>query len=181
MIGWRAAVVVATVATSVVAPPAASLAVKAIPIDGRVATYVTAGQNWTPEVREYLKTGNLLTFSYEIELSRPVFLWPDSVMGRARVDAAAKLDVLTSAYQVTRQRDGNIVKVERRNLENEVREWLTVVDSVTIEPESPLRLNNDYYVSVRLIITPRRSVSIFSLLPGGSEDASGRFNFTYIR
>jgi Domain of unknown function (DUF4390) len=183
MIGWRAAVVVAAVATSVGAPDlATTLEVNVIQAEGRVLTSVTAAANWTPEVRELLKTGAWpVTFTYEIELKRPSTLLWDSVVARTTWVATAKLDTLSNSYQATRQRDGNIVKVERKSQESEIREWLTIVEKVQLEPESPLRQNNEYYVKVRLYITPKKNVSILAILPGGSEDASGRYNFTYIR
>ena len=46
------------------------------------------------------------------------------------------------------------------------------------EPSEPLEANADYYVRVRLRMSPRRT---FSIWPFGRDDGSGRKDFTFIR
>ena len=183
MIHRRPVALVACVlsAVAVLAAAAADLKVSAKTSDGRVLASFTAGEHWTPTVREQLQTGNAVTFDYQAELRRPSTLWFDDVLARTSVTLAAKLDTLIGGFKVTRQRDGKIVRVESVQQENDVRDWLTVVDQIQFDPQSPLKVNSEYYVYVRLIITPRRDVSLWSVLPGGGHDASGRGDFTYIR
>jgi hypothetical protein len=178
----RVAAVVACVA-SAVAVLAAEAGIKVTPtvFEGNVSVRFTATDHWTPDLREQLKTGNAVTFDYTATLRRPATLWPDAVLARTTVTAAAKLDLLIGGYTVSRQRDGKIVRVERVSQEAEVRDWLTVIDQIQFDPDSPLKVNNEYYVLVELVISPRRDVSMWAFLPGGSHDASGRADFTFFR
>ena len=67
-----------------------------------------------------------------------------------------------------------MVKSEKRDQENDVRDWLTIFEPIELVPESPLKANTDYYIQVRLLKYPRRSVSLLAILPGGSSDLTGR-------
>jgi hypothetical protein len=127
MIHRRVAAVVACVASAVavLAAAAADIKVNYIVAEGRVGARFTASDHWTPNLREQLQTGSTVTFDYVAELRRPATLWPDAVLARTSVTAAAKLDTLIGGYTVSRQRDGRIVRVERVSQEAEVRDWLT--------------------------------------------------------
>jgi hypothetical protein len=103
------------------------------------------------------------------------------MLAETNVRAEAKLDTLTGKYQVSRVRDGRVDRVEKRDQENEVRDWLTVFEPIELQLNSPLKANTDYYIQVRLLKNPRRSVSLWSLMPFGSDDGSGRAAFTYLR
>ena len=150
--------------------------------NGNVLASFNASEHWTANLREQLQTGQLVTFDYQAELRRPATLWPDQVLARTSIAAAAKLDTLIGGYTVSRQRDGRMVRKEKVSQETEVRDWLTVVDGIQFEPDSPLKINNEYYVLVQLDITPRRDVSLLAfLVPGGGHDGSGRADFTFIR
>jgi hypothetical protein len=151
------------------------------PADGRVLASFSAADSWTIETRELLQFGQVVAFDYYVELIRPRTLWVDSVLAETNVRAEAKFDTLTGTYQVSRQRDGNMQKSEKRSQENEVRDWLTIFESVELVPTTPLKANTDYYIQVRLLKSPRRSMTLWSLLPFGSEDSSGRAPFTYLR
>ena len=113
MIHRRPVALVACVlsAVAVLAAAAADLKVSAKTSDGRVLASFTAGEHWTPTVREQLQTGNAVTFDYQAELRRPSTLWFDDVLARTSVTLAAKLDTLIGGFKVTRQRDGKIVRV----------------------------------------------------------------------
>jgi hypothetical protein len=183
MTHWRVAAVVACV-VSAVAVLAAAADVKVTPVvtqEGRVLASFTASEHWTASLREQLQTGNLVTFDYVAELRRPATLWPDAVLARTNIAAAAKLDTLIGGYTVSRQRDRQMVRAERVKQESEARDWLTIIDQIQFDPESPLKINAEYYVYVELVITPRRDVSLFAFLPGGGHDGSGRADFTFIR
>ena len=124
------------------------------------------------------RSAQLLTFSYDIELRRPSTIWFDSLAARTSISTSAKFDTLTGGYQVSRLRDGRVIRSERREQESEVRQWMTVVDQVQLEPESPLEPNAEYYIRVRMYMSPRRSVTVW---PFGRNESSGRADFTYIR
>lgn len=177
--------VAATVACvlSAVAVLVAAADVKVTPLvtDGRVVARFTASDHWTAAVRDQLQTGNIVTFDYTAELRRSATLWPDAVLARTSIAAAAKLDTLIGGYTVTRQRNGQMFKFDKVKEETEVRDWLTVIDQIQFDPQSPLKVNTEYYVYVELVITPRRDVSLLAILPGGGHDGSGRAEFTFIR
>lgn len=149
--------------------------------DGRVLTSFNAADSWTTETRQTLNDGQVVTFDYFLEIRRPSMLWFNSTLGDTNVKAEAKLDTLTRKYTVTLHRDGNIVKTETRDQENEVRDWLTVFENVEVAPDEPLKPNTDYYIQVKLLKFPRRDVSLWKLMPGGDSDSSGRAPFTYLR
>ena len=179
---WLATLIVAMVATATLLASAASIKILPLVTEGRVLTSFTAADAWTIETRETLQFGTAITFDYYVELRRPSALWIDSVVAQTNVRADAKLDTLTGKYQVSRQRDGRMIKSEKRDQENDVRDWLTVFEPIELEPESPLKANTDYYIQVRLLKYPRRSVSLLAILPGGSNDLSGRSaTFPYLR
>ena len=183
MIHRRLAAVVACVASAVAVLAAAAADVKVTPHvrDGQVFARFAATEHWSANIKEQLQAGQTVTFDYLAELRRPAFLWPDAVLARTTMTSAAKFDTLIGGYTVTRQRNGNIVKVERVSQESDARDWLTVIDQVPFDPDSPLKVNNEYYIYVRLFITPKRDVSLLAILPGGGHDASGRGDFPFIR
>lgn len=186
MIGRRVLLAIAWIAAATVALSAGE-EVRITPIvsEGRVLVSFVVRDAWTIGTREVLQSGLTLMFEYEVELRRPASLWffglTDPVLARVRVNSSAKLDTLTGGYKVTRMRDGRIVRSERRDQEAAVREWLTTVDQVALDPVMPLEPNAEYYVHVRLTTSPRRSVSLWSLLPFGRDENSGRQTFTYIK
>ena len=177
-----AAVVVAMAATATLLASAPAIKISPLVTEGRVLAAFTAGDAWTIETRETLQFGTAISFDYYVELRRPSALWVDSVVASTNVRADAKFDTLTGKYQVSRQRDGRMIKSDKREQENDVRDWLTVFEPIQLEPESPLKANTEYYIQVRLLKYPRRSVSFMAILPGGSSDLSGRSaTFAYLR
>jgi Domain of unknown function (DUF4390) len=154
--------------------------VKVTPVvasDGRLLVSFAAPAAFTEDARTVIKSGLTLTFTYVVELRRPA-MWFDGTLGQITVAAQAKLDNLTRDYQVSKLRQGQVVKSDKVDQESQVREWLTQFDSVLLEPSTPLVVNGDYYVRVRLRAEPRSS---FSLWPFRGDDATGRADFTFIR
>jgi len=179
----RGAVAFAAVWLTGVALAADTGTVKVTPVvsDGRVLATFAAPGAWTDDARQLVETGLVLTFSYEVELRRPSTLWFDATLAQITVGASVKFDTLTGGYQVSRLRDGRVIKSERRDQQTEVRDWMTSFDQVLLEPVTPLEPNTEYYVRVRLYTSPRRSVSFWSLWPFGRDDGSGRAEFTFLR
>jgi len=154
------------------------------PIDRgtRVLATFTARDAWTLAVREMLQKSLEVTFEFDAELRRPApFLFFDRLLARARVSSSAKFDTLSGDYKVARMRNGRTVTSDRRDKEADVREWLTTIDQVALDPVEPLEPNEDYYVHVSLMIRPRPVVSLWSLLPLGRPDDSGRTDFPFVR
>src|SRR5690349_16230861 len=132
------AVVVAMLATVALGAAAPGVKVNAVVSDGRVLATFAAIDNWTIDTRETLQVGTVVTFDYYVELRRPATLW-DRTLEQINLKAEAKFDTLTGKYTVSRTRNGQIVKSEKRDAENDVRDWLTVYDEpIEFKPESPL-------------------------------------------
>lgn len=184
MIRRRVAALAVVLACAVaVIHAATTIRVRAVTNQGRVLVSFEASGAWTIEAREALASGSVVSFQYAVELRRPSSLWRDTVLARLSLIASAKLDTLTGAYTVSRYRDGRVSPrgVDNRRQEEEVRDWLTNFENIEIEPESELKVNTDYYVQVRLYKAPRATISVWSVLPFGRDDGSGRGEFTYIR
>jgi len=149
---------------------------------GRVLVGLAVRDAWKLGTREVLQSGITLRFEYEIELRRPAPFWFfDPVLARTRVSSWAAADKLMGGYKVTRMRDGRIVRSDRLEEEADMRDWLTTVDQVSLDPVTPLEPNAEYYVHVRLTISPRRNISLWPILPFGREEITGRQTFTYIK
>ncbi len=59
---------------------------------------------WTPDAHELVQSGlELLTFTFDVELRRPVVVWLDSTLVRVRMVSSVKFDTLTGVYQVSKQ------------------------------------------------------------------------------
>jgi hypothetical protein len=145
---------------------------------GRVFATFSAPDAFTDDARKVMRSGLLVTFTFQIELKRPSTVWLDRKLGQTIVAASASFDSLTSQYQVQRWRDGRVLtKAERFDKEADVRAALTAFDQVPIET-GPLEPNEDYYLRVTLHTTPRPTMSFW---PFGGDDGSGRKDFTYIR
>jgi hypothetical protein len=158
------------------------LRITPIASEGRVLVSFAVRDAWTLGMREVLQSGITLRFEYEVELKRPAPFWFfDPVLARAGVSSWAASDKLMGGYKVTRMRNGRTVRSERREQEADVRDGLTTVDQVALDPIEPMELNAEYYVKVRLTTSPRRSLSLWSILPFGRDEITGRQTFTYIK
>ena len=154
--------------------------VKVTPVvasDGRLLISFSSPWTFNEDARTIVKSGLVLRLTYTIELRRPS-LWLDPILAAIAVAADAKFDPLKRTYQVSRFREGQVVSSDKVEQESQVREWLTQFDNVLLEPSSPLVVNDDYYVRVRLRVEPRGS---FSVWPFRGDDASGRAEFTFIK
>lgn len=161
---------------------ARDIRINATPTEGRVLVSFTARDAWTLGVREALKTGTSMMFTFDVELRRPgtIRLF-DSVLARSTVTATARYSTLSGDFQVQRLRQGTIVDSMRVRRETDVRDWLTTIDQVSLDPVTPLEPNGQYAVHVDLTISPRLEFSMWSLWPFARSDQAGRHLFTYIR
>ena len=159
---------------------AAAADVKVTPVvtpDGKVVASFNVASAFTAETRDVLKSGLQLTFAFTVELRRPGF-FADHTLGAVAVAATVKLDTLTGVYTVSKQQDNHVTWGNQTDQEDQMRAWLTQFDRVPIEAKEPLEPNAEYYVQVKLNISPRQR---FPLFPWGRNDGSGRADFTFIR
>jgi len=163
--------------------PASSPAVRVTPVvaDGRVYASFTAPTAYGDDTERAVQTGLPLTFTFLIDLRRPSTIWFDRTIGSATVSSSVKFDNLTHVYQVSKLNDGRVYWSQTTDKADQARSWATAFDRVPLVAGEPLEPNSDYYVRVRVLLTPRRSLSLWSLWPFGGDDGAGRADFTFIR
>lgn len=166
------------VAMLVAAPANEGIRVTPVVSDGEVSTSFDVPTAFDTDVQDVVRSGLLLTFTFNVELRRPSPVWIDRVLGATTVASSVKFDNLTGVYQVSKLQDGRVFWSERTQKAAQVRVWMTVFDRVAVGSREALEPNADYYVRVRMQASPRRT---FSVWPWSSDVASGRADFTFIR
>jgi hypothetical protein len=161
-----------------VAAAAAPVKVTPLVADGRVFASFTAPGAYTDDVRDAVKSGLPVTFTFVVELRRPSTLWFDRTLATATVASAVKFDNLSRMYQVSKSSEGRVAWSDRTDKEDQMRAWLTAFDRVPLNAAGGLEANADYYLSVHLQATPRGK---FSWLWPWHDEGSGRADFTFIR
>jgi hypothetical protein len=168
--GWLAVLVAVVAAADVKVTPL-------VTPDGKVVASVNVASAFNQDTRDVLKSGLQLTFAFTVELRRAGF-FADRTLGAAAAVAKVKLDTLRGDYTVSKELDGHVTFANHTDQEDQMRAWLTQFDRVPIEVRDPLEQNGEYYVQVKLNISPRQR---FPLWPWGRNDGSGRADFTFIR
>ena len=146
--------------------------------DGELLVSFSAPGAVTDELREAIRTGMVVTFTYDVSLRQGAFLWFDRTLADAEVAANVRFDNLTRTYHVTRMVDGRVFWSQSSAREDEVRGWLTEFDRLKLFAAGSLQPNAEYAIDIRARISPRRA---WTLWPFGRHDATGRAPFTYIR
>jgi Domain of unknown function (DUF4390) len=176
--GLRRLLGVAVVALAIPAVVDSEIRVTPLVAEGKVSASFSAPAGFSDDARAVLASGLLLTFTYAVELRRPASIWFDPALAQTSAAADAKLDTLTGVYQVSKSLDGRVVWSDRTSDEAQVRNWITAFERVPLDTAQRLEPNVDYYVQVRLQVTPRRT---FYLWPWGRGDGAGRAIFTFLR
>ena len=166
---WLVAVVTLAAASDIQVTPAIA--------DGQVSASFAAPSAFGDDMRDAVRSGLVVTFTFNVELRRPSTVWFDRTLGAAVVASSVKFDNLTGVYQVSKTQDGHVVSSERTPDDARVRIWMTSFDRVPISTSERLESNAEYYVRVRLQATPKLT---FSLVPWSSDVAAGRADFTFI-
>ena len=162
----------------IVTPAADDIRVTPLVRDGDVLVSFSAPAAVTDELREAIRSGMVITFTYDVSLRQGGFLWFDRTLAEAEVAASVRYDNLTRTYHVTRMVDGRVIWSESSGSEEQVRGWLTEFERLKIFAGAALTPNAEYAIAIRARISPRRA---WSLWPFGRHDATGRAPFTYIR
>lgn len=160
------------------APAADDIRVTPLVRDGEVLLSFTAPGAVTDELREAIRSGMVVTFTYDVALRQNAFLWFDRTIADAEIAASVRFDNLTRTFHVTRLVDGRVTWSQSSTDETQVRGWLTDFDRLKVFASGTLQPNAEYLVDIRARISPRRA---WLLWPWGRDDATGRASFTYIR
>ena len=165
-------------ASSLLAAPADQIRVTPVIADRTVAASFTASAALGADIREVVQSGLLMTFTFLVELRRPSGTWWDRTVGSVTVSSSIKFDNLSGIYQVSLMQDDHVTWSKQTKDFADAREWLTSFDRVVLATDAALEPNADYYIRVRMRTSPRRT---FPLWPWGTDDGTGRADFTFIR
>ena len=146
--------------------------------DDRVLVTFRLNDVFTEEVRAAIHSGMTITFIYDVELRRGASLWIDRTMAASTVSAGVRYDNLTRRYHVTRRWDGRMERVEVLEREDDVRDWLTNFDKLSLFSNATLEPNAEYYLRVRARTTPRNAAFVW---PWNNSDVAGLAKFTFLR
>jgi hypothetical protein len=146
--------------------------------DDRVLVTFHLTDAFNDDVRAAIHSGMVITFIYDVELKRGASLWIDRTMSSSTVSASVRYDNLTRRYHVTRRWDGRMEKVEVLEREDDVRDWLTSFDKLSLFSNAALEPNAEYYLRVRARTTPRNATFVW---PWQNSDVAGLAKFTFLR
>ena len=166
VLGWSAA--------------AAAQTIQVTPLtrDDRVLVTFRLSDAFTEEVRSAVHSGLTITFIYDVELKRGASLWLDRTIASSTVSAGVRFDNLTRRYHVTRRWDGRMERVEVLDREEDVRDWLTSFEKLSLFSNATLEANAEYYLRVRARTTPRNAAFVW---PWQGSDVAGLAKFTFLR
>jgi Domain of unknown function (DUF4390) len=146
--------------------------------DDRVLITFRLSDAFTDEVRSAVHSGLTITFIYDVELKRGASLWLDRTIASSTVSAGVRFDNLTRRYHVTRRWDGRMERVEVLDREEDVRDWLTTFEKLSLFSNATLEPNAEYYLRVRARTTPRNAAFVW---PWQGSDVAGLAKFTFLR
>ena len=146
--------------------------------DDRVLVTFRLTDAFNDDVRAAIHSGLIITFIYDVQLRRGAALWIDRTMASATVTASVRYDNLSRRYHVTRRWDGRMERVEVLEREEDVRDWLTSFDKLSLFSNATLEPNAEYYLRVRARKTPRNASFVW---PWQGSDVAGLAKFTFLR
>ena len=174
----RPALVLALVLGWSAAAAAQTIQVTPLTRDDRVLITFRLSDAFTDEVRSAVHSGLTITFIYDVELKRGASLWLDRTIASSTVSAGVRFDNLTRRYHVTRRWDGRMERVEVLDREEDVRDWLTTFEKLSLFSNATLEPNAEYYLRVRARTTPRNAAFVW---PWQGSDVAGLAKFTFLR
>jgi hypothetical protein len=146
--------------------------------DDRVLVTFRLTDAFNEEVRAAIHSGLTITFIYDVELKRGASLWLDRTMASTTVTAAVRYDNLSRRYHVSRRWDGRMERAEVLEREEDVRDWLTSFDKLSLFSNADLEPNAEYYLRVRARTSPRNATFVW---PWQNSDVAGLAKFTFLR
>ena len=156
---------------------ASDLQVSTIVRDGRVHVSSLLTDGLVDELDGAIQSGLTTTFTYDVELRRPVSIWFDRVLATATVSASVQFDTLTGRYQLTRSVDARLDESKVSEDKAVARRFVSSFERLALFGTSDLEPNTEYYVRVRVRARPR--VTWF-FWPWDRGTASGIARFTFI-
>lgn len=171
---WLLGFVTVWLAASSAAPEVRVLTVAR---EGRVFVSCSVEGGLAADMEQALQSGLTVSFTYDVELRRPVSVWFDQAVAVATVTASAQLDTLAGRYQISRSVDGRIEDSLVSPNKADVARFMTAFERLPLFLVSDLEPNVDYVVRIRVRARPRVT---WAPWPFGRPDAVGFARLTFI-
>jgi hypothetical protein len=131
----------------------------------------------TPAVEQAIASGLPTTFTYDVELRRPSFIWFDKLVDSARIAVTVRFEPLTRRYHVTLLQDGRVAEERTTDRVQDVRQWVSVFERLPLFTTRELQEQTTYDVRVRGRTSPRHT---WSFWPWARPSAQGSAGFTFV-
>ncbi|MFB3072790.1 MAG: DUF4390 domain-containing protein [bacterium] len=125
---------------------------------GKLCVSTRLNGGFSKDITETITSGIPATFSYEIELWRQRRRWKDKFMDSKVLDRVVTFNSLRGEFKVVQKGSSGSWKRKSKHLQ-EVKNWVTLVDTLPLVKLSTLDPSNEYYVRVRVIVTSDESHS----------------------
>ncbi len=121
-----------------------------------VSTRINGG--FSKDITETITSGIPASFSYEIDLWRQRNRWKDKLMSSKVLDSVVTFNSLRGVFKVAQKGSPGSWRRKSKHLQ-EVKNWVTLLDTLPLVKVSALDPSNEYYVRVRVIVTSDESRS----------------------
>ncbi|MCZ6661143.1 MAG: DUF4390 domain-containing protein [bacterium] len=125
---------------------------------GKLCVSTRLNGGFSKDITETITSGIPATFSYEIEVWRQRRRWKDKFMDSKVLDRVVTFNSLRGEFKVVQKGSSGSWKRKSKHLQ-EVKNWVTLVDTLPLVKLSTLDPSNEYYVRVRVIVTSDESHS----------------------
>lgn len=167
----RAAVVFSLILALATVLEAMTVRVTPVIADDVVMATFAAPAVFSPEVRDAVRSGLPVTFTFIAELRRTSVLWFDPTLASTEVASTVKFDTLTNTYQVSKRRGEQVLWAEQTIKEEDMRQWVTGFERVPLSAATALSEQGEYYIRVRVRDSLPRGLSLW---PFGRGEVTGR-------
>ena len=125
---------------------------------GKLCVSTRLNGGFSKDITETITSGIPATFSYEIELWRKRKRWKDKFMYSKVLDRVVTFNSLRGVFKVAQKGSPGSWRRKSKHLQ-EVKSWVTLLDTLPLVKVSALDPSNEYYVRVRVIVTSDESRS----------------------
>lgn len=127
--------------------------------DGGVNVRFHLFRAFRADVRDKIQSSGEVSFNYYIRLYRARVLYPDYVHASQHIRTSVRYDRLTREYHLGRfvdgESDGSLTTIR----EDEMRRWMTNVNSIAFRDFEP-KSHRDYYVKVKAVVQSDYALAI---------------------
>lgn len=110
---------------------------------------------FTGEVEEVIASGLPVTFHHMLRAYRRRAAWIDERVSEKLVTTSVTFDTLTKQYRVSRTIDGQMVDTLVTDKAEDMKNWMTVFEKISLSSEDPVETLDRLYVKVKSEIQNR--------------------------